>query len=209
MNYLAHFYLAQASERRERAGYTLGGLLGDFVKGPLNSERNRALLENSELPYATGQGIALHRFIDANFDTLASIKSVRQAQPPALRRYGGILIDLAFDNILSEQWPTTQLEKTLLEFEGYILADILPYRDRLPKKARTLLTAFNDYHILSRYGESDVLEGTLFRIAERLQSKELKSANESLWATKAALLPYFDAILKEMQSHTLAFMTKQ
>ncbi|KKM01805.1 hypothetical protein LCGC14_1790730, partial [marine sediment metagenome] len=49
MNYLAHIYLSG-----DHPEVMVGGLLGDFVKGPLRGQ----------LPRAIEEGIALHRKID-------------------------------------------------------------------------------------------------------------------------------------------------
>ena len=209
MNYLAHFYLAQRSQIDERAGYILGGLLGDFVKGPLDAESNRQLLENERLPSSTSQGIALHRFIDANFDTLQDIRAVKQAQTPELRRYSGILIDLAFDSILSHRWQVTGTQETLAEFEQFVVSTLLPYRNEIPNRATRLINVFSDYRILSRYGEKSVLENTLMRIADRLKSTELKASTHALWETKNSLTPSFETILKEMQTLTENFIENQ
>mgnify|MGYP003629303282 FL=1 len=67
MNYLAHFHLAQQLASRcgldERdamqQGLLIGGLLGDFVKGPLRGN----------YPATWEVGIRLHRRIDALTDS--------------------------------------------------------------------------------------------------------------------------------------------
>ena len=91
MNYLAHFHLAWPDEL-----LVVGGLEGDFHKGPLPGT----------LAPTLHCGVALHRAIDAYTDSHAVVADVRRQFPPELRRYAGILIDLCFDHFLARHWSS-------------------------------------------------------------------------------------------------------
>ncbi|RZV58202.1 MAG: hypothetical protein EX270_02850, partial [Pseudomonadales bacterium] len=89
MNYLAHFHLAG-----DDPGLLIGALLGDFVKGEIGSKTFLSAARFDVLPEQTIAGIALHRSVDANFDTLEDLLAFRASMDPSSRRYHGIAIDL-------------------------------------------------------------------------------------------------------------------
>ena len=89
MNFLAHFHLAWPDD-----GLVVGGLEGDYLKGPLRGT----------LPTHIEAGVRLHRAIDAYTDSHPIIQELRREFPEQLRRYAGILIDLSFDHYLSQHW---------------------------------------------------------------------------------------------------------
>ena len=89
MNYLAHAYLAGDADSDR-----LGGLLGDFVKGPLPCG----------LPPDLAAGVALHRRIDSYADTHPAFQRSRARVSPARRRYAGVMVDMFYDHLLASHW---------------------------------------------------------------------------------------------------------
>jgi acyl carrier protein phosphodiesterase len=92
MNYLAHAFLAgpQPASR-------LGGLLGDFVKGPLDSIARH-------YPHEVVTGIALHRRIDSYADRHPAFRRSRQRVSALRRRFSGVMVDMFYDHLLARQW---------------------------------------------------------------------------------------------------------
>ncbi|NBD94903.1 MAG: DUF479 domain-containing protein [Gammaproteobacteria bacterium] len=90
MNHLAHLVLAGPEE-----GWRLGAFLGDYVKG-------RAALET--LPSAWATGIRLHRRVDTLCDGHAGLRRFLAGLEPPWRRYGGIILDVLFDSMLTRHW---------------------------------------------------------------------------------------------------------
>ena len=92
MNYLAHALLAgpQPASR-------LGGMLGDFVKGPLDSMSPR-------FPPEVVAGIALHRRIDSFADGHAAFRRSRNRVSSLRRRFSGVMVDMFYDHFLARQW---------------------------------------------------------------------------------------------------------
>jgi acyl carrier protein phosphodiesterase len=89
MNYLAHVYLAGDADSDR-----LGGLMGDFVKGPLPGS----------LPADLAAGVALHRRIDSYADTHPAFVRSRTRVSAARRRYAGVMVDMFYDHLLAAHW---------------------------------------------------------------------------------------------------------
>lgn len=89
MNFLAHAVLAG-----DDAADRIGGLLGDFVKGPLPAG----------LPPALASGVALHRAIDGFADHHPAFLASRARIGARRRRVAGALVDLFYDHLLARDW---------------------------------------------------------------------------------------------------------
>ncbi len=89
MNFLAHALLAGNAEVDR-----VGGLIGDFVKGPLPAG----------LPSALASGVGLHRAIDSFADRHPAFIASRARISPLRRRLGGVLVDLFYDHLLARDW---------------------------------------------------------------------------------------------------------
>lgn len=199
MNYLSHFTLAdQAAKTTNKdallhptdkgsvhSGLIIGALLGDFIKGPINSERNKNFLYQDTLPQSTSDGIRLHRFIDATFDGLPELQSAHDLLLTR-RRYNGILLDLYFDYALTRHWDMFFAE-SLCNFEMRILKTLATAQNAFPAKAKRLTIAFSKHLILSRYNEQEIIETTLRSIAAKLNRPELEDAAFQLWENEQAL----------------------
>ena len=72
----------------------VGGVLGDFVRGPVDSTWPRALRS----------GVVLHRRIDSFTDTHVLTLRSRRRFSPKYRRYAGIIIDVLNDHFLARRW---------------------------------------------------------------------------------------------------------
>ena len=100
MNFLAHCALANDAADRMQADLTLrqgllaGGVIGDFVKGPVLPA----------WPQALQNGVRLHRKIDALSNQDPAIHQLSRAFPSTLRRFAPIFLDLIADHALAQDW---------------------------------------------------------------------------------------------------------
>ncbi len=153
MNFLAHFHLAWPDEL-----LVLGGLQGDFHKGPLPGNLNPDLQA----------GVALHRAIDAYTDSHVEIATLRRMFPAELRRYAGILIDLCFDHILARQWDnysTVPLDQFINE--TYSL--LAQHSGLLSEGAALMASRIREYDLLTRYQHWETITASAAHIGQRLR----------------------------------------
>lgn len=108
MNYLAHAVLAGPDPLLR-----LGGLMGDFVKGPLRPAP-------AHLPERLTQGLRLHRAIDAYAETHPAFRASRARVSPERRRVAGIMVDLFYDHFLARGWAAWPTAPGFAAFSGNV-----------------------------------------------------------------------------------------
>ena len=157
MNFLAHALLA-GDEPADR----IGGLLGDFVKGPLPAG----------LPPVLAAGVALHRAIDSYADTHPAFVRSRQRISAARRRVGGVLVDVFYDHLLARDW-TQHGDGTLAQYTAQIYASLECFIDDLPTAAREVAALMQRHDWLGSY--RDV--GAVGCVIERMAIHRMRRAN--------------------------------
>ena len=89
MNYLVHLYLSGPDPEHQ-----LGGLMGDFVKGPIPAG----------YPEKIALGLHLHRRIDSLAQRNPHIRQSRQRLHPKFGHGRGIIVDIFYDHFLANSW---------------------------------------------------------------------------------------------------------
>jgi acyl carrier protein phosphodiesterase len=190
MNYLAHVYLAGDVDSDR-----LGGLMGDFVKGPLPAG----------LPAELAAGVALHRRIDSYADTHPAFRRSCARVSAARRRYAGVMIDMFYDHLLAAHWSA--YSPLALESYSQGVYDLLDaHAGRLPARldeVRVWMRADNwlcSYRSLSGVGDA------LDRIAQYRLSKPgtLPGAIAELTADYAGFKMDFDEFIQDATRMTQA-----
>ena len=149
MNFLAHALLA-GDDPADR----IGGLLGDFVKGPLPAG----------LPPALAAGVALHRAIDSFADTHPAFVRSRQRISTARRRVGGVLVDLFYDHLLARDW-LEHGQGTLAQYTAQIYASLENFIDDLPPPAREVAALMQRHDWLGSYRDVAAVGSAIERMA--------------------------------------------
>lgn len=153
MNYLAHIYLSGPDPDVQ-----VGGLLGDFVKGPLTDD----------WPPALHAGIRLHRRIDTMTDAHPAFLAARASLPRPWRRFGGILLDIYFDHLLAGDWSryhSRPLDGFCRDFYHHLHS----HRDALPPRARQFCTVAPQVQWLEGYARAERLPTMLDKVGQRLR----------------------------------------
>lgn len=172
MNFLAHLWLADQTKTS-----LAGAILGDVVRGS----------DLTKYPDEIAQGIRLHRKIDAATDRHPRIVAAREQYASGQRRYAGIVLDLACDYMLSNDWNHFSGE-TLADFcrrTAQAVADATPWFElagapgtRAPQFAELLLS----------YGTEPGIERALRRVASRMREPEKLLEAGQQWQISAGQL---------------------
>ena len=155
MNYLAHLYLAEDSEKS-----ILGNILGDFVKGPIGNDYDPAIVK----------GIWTHRKVDVFTDSHEIFRESKRLISPSRRRFAGIIVDLVFDHFLAKNWASySELDLDRFIRETYELLN--RNMEILPEKFRLFLPRMINEDWLGSYRMIDGTGKAIDRISERLRRR--------------------------------------
>ncbi len=183
MNYLAHLHLAGP-----HAEARLGGLYGDFVKGPLDGR----------WPAGIEAGIRLHRQIDAFTDSHPLVLQARARLPAPHRRTAGILVDLFFDHCLARHW-SRYADQPLGQFTAEVY-HLLLQQKALPGRLQSIAPRMASDDWLGSYQHFDtlaqVLDGMQRRLSRPLPLREGFAQLESLYAPLTADFAAFYPLLQ-------------
>ncbi len=135
MNFLAHALLAGASEPDR-----IGGLMGDFIKGPLPCG----------LPPDLASGVALHRAIDSFADRHPAFVASRARISAMRRRVSGVLVDLFYDHLLARDWAC-HAPGRLDVFAAELYRSLQNHAACLPEKAQEVADRMRTQDWLSSY----------------------------------------------------------
>jgi acyl carrier protein phosphodiesterase len=151
MNFLAHAFLAA-----DDPALVVGGVIGDWIKGPLPGP----------LPADIARGVALHRAIDSHAETHAAFRASRARISPARRRYGGVVVDILYDHLLARRWQELH-PQPLADFCTGVYHLIGARFDDIPPAAHFALQLMAEEDWLSSYREIDGIADVLARMARR------------------------------------------
>lgn len=190
MNYLAHLLLSGPDP-----DWRLGGLLGDFVKGPLVGER----------PATIEAGIRLHRRIDALTDSHPAYLACLPLLGPEWRRYGGIILDIWFDHLLSRQWQRWHPQPQA-DFCRECWRAFESRRQFIPERALAFIARAEQFKLLENYGDELVIEQTLARVGQRLRRPQpLHQSIPRLRAAGEPLAQNFSLLFTDLHAEAARF----
>ena len=176
MNYLAHIYLAQHSDKA-----MLGALLGDFVK-----------LKDTALYHPEIQAdIQIHRQVDSYTDSHPIVLQAKAMFQDQHRRYAGILLDIFYDHVLSQHWPQGSPAPRQELIQRFYRALQAQSTIILPDSLQAALPRMLSQDWLGSYHEFDGV-----RIAVARTSQRLSKNGDLLRAGLDDLLSNYDALSK-------------
>lgn len=190
MNWLAHFYLAGPDPHAR-----VGALLGDFHRGPVDALADpvwRAAVRE-------------HRAIDAWTDAHPVVARSRARLAGPLRRYAGIVVDVAYDHCLARDWARWSAQPLAVFIEAVHAALRADYH-RLPPRMRLSVDYLLQSGALLSYREAAGVERALAGIATRLhRPSPLAAAGPVV----AALLPAFAGDFAEFFPELIACVAQR
>lgn len=151
MNFLAHAFLAG-----DDPSLIVGGVVGDWIKGPLPGL----------LPADLARGVALHRAIDGFAETHPAFRASRARMSQERRRYAGVLVDIFYDHLLARDWGQFH-DEGLGSYCGGVYGHIAGRLPDLPESARPALELMAREDWLQSYRKLDGIAGVLARMSRR------------------------------------------
>lgn len=151
MNFLAHAFLAA-----DDPALVVGGVIGDWIKGPLPGP----------LPADLARGVALHRAIDSHAEVHAAFRASRTRISPARRRYGGVVVDILYDHLLACHWHELH-PQPLDAYCAQVYHLISARLDDIPPTAHFALKLMAEENWLASYRHLDGIADVLARMSRR------------------------------------------
>jgi acyl carrier protein phosphodiesterase len=152
MNYLVHLYLAGPDPELQ-----LGGLMGDFVKGPLDDR----------YPPGIVAGLRLHRAIDSLAAASPHCRASRRRLHPRFGHTRAVLVDIFYDHFLAVHWDEFHPQPlTVFAADTYRL--LREHRDLLPEGLARIAPHMAEHDWLGSYRDRASVGIALERIATRL-----------------------------------------
>jgi acyl carrier protein phosphodiesterase len=170
MNFLAHAVLAG-----DDPALIVGGVVGDWIKGPLPGA----------LPPDLARGVALHRAIDSHAETHPAFQRSRNRVAADRRRYAGVLVDIFYDHLLARDWA--QLRPMALDhYCAGVYRHITARLADLPAQARPAMTLMASEDWLRSYAELAGIADVLQRMARRARQPNPLAGGEQAFSADAA-----------------------
>jgi acyl carrier protein phosphodiesterase len=151
MNFLAHALLAG-----DAPALIVGGVVGDWIKGPLPGV----------LPDDLAKGVALHRAIDTFTESHPAFRRSRSRISPERRRYAGVLVDVFYDHLLARNWIVIH-HRPLDEYCEAVYRLIRDRLNELPVSSHPALTLMARENWLASYANIDGIADVLARMSRR------------------------------------------
>ena len=156
MNFLTHLFLSNDAPE-----LLVGNLMGDFVKGRLDSR----------FPPGVEQGIQLHREIDSFTGQNQHFLRSKRRLDRSFGHYRGVLIDLFYDHFLAAHWED-YAEVPLSLFISDAWRVLFDHKEFLPDRLKRIMPfMFKEW--LPSY--SDI--GGIAAVLQRMSRFRLKRAN--------------------------------
>ena len=153
MNHLAHALLSGPDPQLR-----LGGMLGDFLRGSIDTT----------LADGVRQGVALHRAIDSYTDSHPTVVQLKTLFHSPYRRYAGILIDVWFDHLLArdfERWSPCPLARFSDDLQGLLRS----HDAQLPESLQRFSRYMHARNLPAGYARREMISEVLQGIGSRLK----------------------------------------
>lgn len=194
MNYLAHLLLSG-----DNPDCQVGGLLGDFVKGPLRGE----------FPVPIEAGIRLHRAIDSQTTQIPAIRRLYPLFERPWRRYAGIIIDIAFDHFLAKNWQHYH-RLPLDHFCTHFYRHLASQQALLPPGALHFSKRAPEIGWLESYADATVMSAVLQQVGSRLSKPvELGRGWQYVEVHQACFERAFAETMTELNRLAACFLTRE
>jgi acyl carrier protein phosphodiesterase len=183
MNFLAHALLAGKTP-----ALVVGGVIGDWIKGPLPGG----------LPPDLAQGVALHRAIDAFVETHPAFNKSRSRVSPARRRYAGVLVDIFYDHVLARDWDRYHAESLPIYCQS-VYSHIQARSMDMPELATSAMGLMAQENWLQSYAGLNGIADVLIRMSQRARRPNpLAGGEEEFLSSPSGYAQDFEWLLRDI-----------
>lgn len=167
--------------------HQLGGLMGDFVKGPIPDSYPRGI----------AQGLYLHRRIDTFSHSNLHTRRSRNRLDPKYGHGRGIIVDIFYDHCLASSWSDYSKEP-LEDFAAHVYKLLRARQHQLPDGLKLVATRMIEQNWLVSYRHFEVVGKALHRLSQRLSRPlPLAGAIEDLARNEDSLKSDFREFMQE------------
>lgn len=184
MNFLAHALLAG-----DDPALVVGGVVGDWIKGPLPGR----------LPPDLARGVALHRAIDSHAETHPAFRRSRARVSAARRRYAGVLVDIFYDHLLARDWAALH-HQPFADYRHAVYGAVAARFAELPDDSHYALKLMAAEDWFHGYARIDGIADVLARMARRARRPNPLAGGEAEFLVDAA--GYSEDFLDWLQAAT-------
>ncbi len=168
----------------------VGGVVGDWIKGPLPGD----------LPPDLARGAALHRALDAFADLNPAFRRSCMRVSQERRRYSGVLVDIFYDHVLAQNWPSLR-PQPLADYCAGIYQLVEARLDDLSPAAHPALRLMASEDWLTSYARIDGIADVLRRMSRRTrQPNPLPESEAEFLADAEGFTDDFHAWLGDAQA---------
>lgn len=186
MNFLAHALLAG-----DDPALIVGGVVGDWIKGPLPGV----------LPADLARGVALHRAIDHHAESHPAFCQSRNRVSAQRRRYAGVLVDVFYDHLLARQWAAVH-PQPLEVFCASVYRLIEDRMGELPDTSHHALRMMAREDWLGSYAGIEGIADVLARMSRRArQPNPLAQGEQEFLADAEGYSRDFDCWLADTRAY--------
>jgi acyl carrier protein phosphodiesterase len=194
LNFLAHALFAG-----DDPALMVGGVIGDWIKGPLPGL----------LPADLAKGVVLHRAIDSFAESNPAFNQSRSRISGARRRYAGVLVDIFYDHLLARHWHDVH-DQPLHVFCNTVYAMINDRLPELPEASHPALQMMDRENLLLSYAHIDGIADVLQRMSRRArQPNPLAQGEQEMLADMHGFTGDFHLWLKNTREFSQAWRAMQ
>ncbi|MGB3651819.1 MAG: ACP phosphodiesterase [Rivularia sp. (in: cyanobacteria)] len=188
MNYLAHLFLSDGTPES-----LIGNLLGDFVKGSIESIYSKEIIK----------GIYLHRKIDSYTDSHRIFRSSKRLIGIGRSRFSGIMIDVFYDRFLAQNWSNYSTI-SLNDFTNHVYKVLLENKSILPERLKSILPDMIAHDWLASYRKISTIDRAINGLSRRIKRENnLFGGVEELIFNYQQLQADFSAFFPELIDYKL------
>lgn len=169
MNFLAHALLAG-----DEPALVVGGVVGDWIKGPLPGS----------LPADLARGVALHRAIDGFAESHPAFRRSRARVSAARRRYAGVLVDIFYDHLLARDWAELH-PRPFADYRHGVYLQVADRFDALPASCHRALNLMSSEDWFHGYARIDGIADVLARMSRRARRPNPLAGGETEFLANA------------------------